>query len=101
MTFRVPWPSTRLLRGGDRLEPGREMPQLRRLLDDPVPRQVLRPGGDVRHDLDHVVDVTLRVRAPRDREPNEIRRGRLLGAVWLQPEHHRPDLASPDPASFV
>ena len=78
MTFRVPWPSTGLPRAAERLEPRREMPQLRRLLDDPVARQILGAGGDVRHDLDHVVDVALRVGASRDREPDQVRRGRLL-----------------------
>src|SRR6476619_1789724 len=101
MTFRVPWSWTRLPRRAEPLDPRWEMPQRRCLRGDPVPGKVLGVAGNVRHDLEHVVDVALRVRASWDREPNQVRRGRLLRAVRLHPEHHRPDLASTDPSGLV
>ena len=62
------------LGGLDRREPGREVPERGRLLDDPEPAQARRALGDPDDDLDHVVDVALGVRAPRDREADEVHR---------------------------
>src|SRR5207247_2594303 len=58
--------------GGKRLEPCGEVAELRRLVDDPVAAQLRRPLRDGLDDLDHVVDVALRVGAPRDRHADEV-----------------------------
>ena len=45
--------------------------------------------------------MALRVRPARDRHADEVHRGRLLGAVGVPAEHHRPDLARADPSGLV
>src|SRR5581483_8194643 len=85
----------------DGLEPGREVPQGAWLVDDAVAGERSRPPGHLDADLDHVVDVALRVRAPRDGEAHEVERGGLLGAVGPQAEHHRADLAPAHAAGLV
>ena len=77
------------------------MPELRGLVDDPEPGQLGRPCGDGVAHLDHVVDVALRVRPPRDREADEVERRGPLGPVGVQAEHHRADLASADAPRLV
>ena len=65
------------------------------------PRSEGCPLSDPADDLDDVVDVALGVRAARDRQPDEVHRGRRLRAVRAPPEHHGPDLAAPDAALAV
>ncbi len=71
-----------------------EVPQRRRLLDDAQALELLRLLRDALDDLDDEVHVALRVRAPGNREPNEIHRGGFLGAVGRAAEHHGADLTA-------
>ena len=62
---------------GERLEPGREVAEGRRLrFDDPEAAQVGGSRRDGAHDLDDVVDVALRVGPARDRQADEVHRRR-------------------------
>ena len=61
-----------------RFEDGREVAQGPWLVDDPVAGQLIGPAGDVLEDLDHVVDVALRVRPPRDGQAHQVERCRHL-----------------------
>ena len=62
----------------ERLEPGGEVAQLRAAASRSGSRAARRRSpATARHDLDHVVDVALRVGAPRDREPHQVHRGRV------------------------
>jgi hypothetical protein len=74
------------------------VPQRGWLLDD---AQLAGVRGDVLAHLDHVVDVGLRVGPPRYRQPDQVHRRRLLGAVGVAAEHHRADLAAADAAFQV
>ena len=56
-------------------EPG-EMSECRRLVHDPQPAKRGCPLSDPADDLDDVVDVALGIRAARDRQPDEVHRGR-------------------------
>jgi Beta-eliminating lyase len=62
------------------------VPELRGLVGDPEPGQLGRPRGDGVAHLDHVVDVALRVRPPRDRDADEAERRGPLGPVGVQAE---------------
>ena len=47
--------------------------------------------------FEYVIHVALRIHTPRNREPYEIRTGRVfLAAVRVHTEHHRADLAAAD-----
>ena len=72
-----------------------------RLPGDPQPAQVCGPRGDLGADLDHVVDVALRVGAAWDGEPHEIHRRGRLAPVRLPAEHDGADLAAADSAGDV
>ena len=54
------------------LESRREVPQDGRLVHDAQPAELVAPVVKARADLDHVVDVALRVDAPRDGEPDQF-----------------------------
>jgi hypothetical protein len=82
----------------ERLEAGREVAQLRGLLGDSEAAQV---GGAARHranNLDHVVDVRLRVNPPGDGQAHQLHRPGRLRPVGMHPEHDRADLAAADAA---
>ena len=84
-----------------RLEPYGEVAQLPGQGDDSHAGQVASPAGDPFDDFGHVVHVALGVGTAGDGEADQVQRGRGLGAVGVQAEHHRADLAAADPALEV
>ena len=62
------------------VEAGREVTKRKRLLDDPVRREVSVKAIDFRDHFDDVIDVTLRVHASRYRQPNELSGTRVFFA---------------------
>ena len=65
-------------RSAQRFDDGREVAQGPWRVDDPVAGQLIGAAGDVLAHLDHVVDVALRVRPPRDGQAHQVeRRGHL------------------------
>src|SRR3712207_7558585 len=62
------------------------------LFRSPVATQYAGLLGDGLAHLDDVVDVALRVRPARNRQPNQVHRRRVLGSVRVPAEHHRADL---------
>ena len=79
----------RVSTASERLEARREVAERARFLDDAVATQALTTPSDRDTHLDHVVDVALRVRAARNREPHEIHGSRALRAVGVTAEHRR------------
>src|SRR5271169_6657012 len=92
-------PSRTTARLVQRREPCGEVPQLPGLGHDAHAGQLGGPAGDPGDGFDHVVEVALGVGAAGNGEPDQVHRGRGLGAVWPQAEHDGPDLAGPHPAS--
>ena len=77
-----------------RFEARRKMTEKGRLVNDPVSLQRRSPFMDFQDRLHNVVDVTLRIYAPRDRQTDQFHgcRDFLARVGVLPPEHHGPDL---------
>ena len=84
-------------RSPHRREPRREVPEHRRRVDHQQPGETPAIRVEVNHRLHHVVDVALRVDAPRHREAHEFERSGYLstGCVSLA-EHDGANLDAAD-----
>jgi len=77
---------------GQCFKPGSEVPQKRRLMDDPIAGDRIPMLENIQDDLDHVVDVALRIDAPRYREAHQLH---SRGISRPASASHRPNITEP------